>query len=160
MGLETMEIRWGPGGAPGLPRRVWGLQTHETREQPGLGATGRGDTMPHLHPQGQEERENLHWCCRGKRVGHRGPSPPRGAPPGQPHARAPRSPHQALTHAGDLGEEQEKIISGVERQIQGKGLEELNRARASKGECRAGAGGPAGAERGAGQRGAPPPHQP
>lgn len=55
--------------------------------------------------------------------------------PDQPHASAPRSPCQVLTHSGDLGEEQEKIISGVERQIQGKGLEELNRACVSKGEC-------------------------
>lgn len=45
------------------------------------------------------------------------------------------SPHWALTHSRDLREEQEKIISGVERQIQGKGLEELNQACASKGEC-------------------------
>lgn len=74
-----------------------------------------------------------------------------GAPPGLTHT--PCSPCQALTHSGDLGEEQEKIISGVERQIQGKGLEELNRARASRGECRAGAGGP---EHRAGQHGAPP----
>jgi len=53
----------------------------------------------------------------------------------QPHACAPRSPHRALTHSRDLREEQEKIISGVERQIQGKGLEKLNQALASKGEC-------------------------
>lgn len=52
-----------------------------------------------------------------------------------PHVCASRSPCRALTHSGDLGEEQEKIISGVERQIQGKGLEELNQARVSKGEC-------------------------
>lgn len=54
---------------------------------------------------------------------------------GQPHACSPRSPQQALTHSGNLGEEQEKIISGVERQIQGKRLEELNRACVSKGDC-------------------------
>lgn len=38
-------------------------------------------------------------------------------------------------HSGNLGEEQEKIISGVERQIQGKRLEKLNRACVSKGDC-------------------------
>lgn len=46
-----------------------------------------------------------------------------GAPPGLTHT--PCSPCQALTHSGDLGEEQEKIISGVERQIQGKGASGL-----------------------------------
>lgn len=74
-----------------------------------------------------------------------------GAPPGLMHT--PCSPCQALTHSRDPGEEQEKIISGVERQIQGKGLEELNRARASRGECGASAGGP---EHRAGQYRAPP----
>lgn len=68
-------------------------------------------------------------------VGTVAPQSPCAQLPGQPHACTPCSPQQALTHSGDLGEEQEKIISGVERQIQGKGLEELNRARASKGEC-------------------------
>lgn len=61
-------------------------------------------------------------------------TPGRPCPAAQP---APHmlSPHWALTHSRDLREEQEKIISGVERQIQGKGLEELNQACASKGEC-------------------------
>lgn len=72
-------------------------------------------------------------------VGHGGDSVTRRAreplrPAAQP-APCMHSPRRALTHSGDLREEQEKIISGVERQIQGKGLEELNQARVSKGEC-------------------------
>lgn len=52
-----------------------------------------------------------------------------------PHMQPLLPTHQALTHSGDPQEEQEKIISGVERQIQGKGLEELNQAHARKREC-------------------------
>lgn len=133
------------------------------RPQSSLVLVPVGEGTPHPTPPaptGPGNKGEPALVVQGQKGGTRGGQPTPGTPPGQPHACAPRSPRQALTHAGDLGEEQEKIISGVERQIQGKGLEELNRARASKGECRAAAGGPAGAERGAGQHGAPPPLQP
>lgn len=108
------------------------------------GAAVRRANMLHLHAWSWGMRENLQQE-RDRAVGHGGdsvtqpgwcaPRSPCTRLPGQPHACTPRYPRRALTHSGDLGQEQEKIISGVERQIQGKGLEELNRACASKGEC-------------------------
>lgn len=129
-----MEPQW----EPGLAGRVWRVSGW-TWEAPGPAwcwcekgqrtPPAPGEPEHEGEPaagEGQSSGTQRGWCAPGSLCGWL---------PSQPHTCASCSPCWALTRTGDLGEEPEKIISGVERQIQGKGLEELNQACASKREC-------------------------